>query len=286
MKKYTSFVPALGLTAAIFMPTLHASSFFDELLGSGVSHSSSYSRPDQHSSTNGLSESKAQSYVKSLIRSLHQAFAPYMKKKTLQALEESIRHNALNSGTTYQWTSNGKRFSTDLIDQVVASLVLQWIEESAYKYAYKKNHDRTFAMQVATSLRNNALARIDSRGALAFDALVVFIGSSMEKEVDRLLAQQHSSSESYSSSNTYAPKPSAPAQFQTASYDFKTYPSTECAVCYEDLTNHTRVFLKPCGHDMCKNCASTWFFTNNKKSCPQCRSTVDRDHLSFALATL
>ena len=61
--------------------------------------------------------------------------------------------------------------------------------------------------------------------------------------------------------------------------------STSCCICMElfEEVIIERLYLNPCGHDICEICALEWFFPNNildqQKPCPTCRSTIDFDVL-------
>lgn len=80
----------------------------------------------------------------------------------------------------------------------------------------------------------------------------------------------------------------APAQQQEEIQE-PHYESESCCVCLEnfDKINETsveRVIIRPCGHDICKNCARELFFGVTKaKTCPTCRATVDLDRLQMDL---
>ncbi len=63
------------------------------------------------------------------------------------------------------------------------------------------------------------------------------------------------------------------------------YASDECCVCLEDMTSSTRVFLWPCGHDMCRSCAKETHIARGIENCSKCRSAVDKRMLQYALNT-
>lgn len=72
---------------------------------------------------------------------------------------------------------------------------------------------------------------------------------------------------------------------QKLSMNAKVYASPSCCICLNDFGSAgcTRLFLKPCGHDMCINCAHDYFIVRNNSQCPQCRQTVDISVIRQAL---
>lgn len=64
----------------------------------------------------------------------------------------------------------------------------------------------------------------------------------------------------------------------------KLYPSSSCCICLNDFGSGTRqVFLRPCGHDMCADCARDFFIIRHNNTCPHCRQKVDVDALANIL---
>ncbi len=61
------------------------------------------------------------------------------------------------------------------------------------------------------------------------------------------------------------------------------YTSEDCCVCYDSFKDVQRVYLMPCGHDICRDCAQQWFFDQGKNSCPQCRAIIEKNDLRLAL---
>jgi hypothetical protein len=215
-------------------------------------------------------------------------------------LKNLILNNVLYSSYVYTWTTSGKYYSKDLIDQYISSAILEYIEDTSYNYAYKKTGDSRIAHKIADSMRNNALARMQRYGALDAESLAPFVGRALKRAVDDYLNQwqynvlYQAPSHQYQSFNyesTSYTQP--PAQSPEYEEEQKFYPSDTCCVCLESFDENnnnsvSRVFLQPCGHDMCKSCAYQWFFVPNRndaKTCPQCRGKVNLDKLSTDVAS-
>ncbi|MDP3889235.1 MAG: RING finger protein [bacterium] len=222
------------------------------------------------SSADGLTENQARSYINQCVASLELALRPHIRDNAhLEYLKKLITDNIYNAHL-YTYTSSGKRYQKDTIDQFISSAVVQYIEEKSYSYAYYKSKNNSVAKKIAESMRNNALATISNQGSINFESLAKFVGDSLVRAVDRAINHfdapyqiDYDNNDNYASQPSpeiyyEAPRPSAPP------LDEKLYPSEECCVCYESFDTAHRLFLKPCGHDICKRCALNWFWDNNK----------------------
>ncbi len=195
-------------------------------------------------------------------------------------------------------TPYGKRYSKDVIDQYISSAILEYIEDTSYRYALKQTNNSTVARKIAESMRNNALARIQKYGFLDAESLAPFVGSALKRAVREAINRydvphQHDyrPSDYNNRPPAYNPEYQEPKPAPAYSPDYqeeKLYPSEACCTCLESFDSVSRVFLKPCGHDICKDCAYQWFFVpnrNDNKTCPQCRSSVNLDKLSMDVAS-
>jgi hypothetical protein len=160
-------------------------------------------------------------------------------------------------------------------------------------------------------MRNNALARIQKYGALDFEALVEFVGDALKNAIKDKLGlyylPENTNSNSFATpaSNTNQNIPIAgvspvagvtpytePQQIATDPIaipveSIQLFPSDSCCSCLESFNVVERVFLYPCGHDICKSCAYSWFFNplSPHTTCPQCRAAVNLDKLSINIAS-
>lgn len=256
-------------------------------------------RPSSYGSL--LTERQAKNYVEQCIAALDHALRPHLKDRTLNRLKNLLLNNVLGNAQAYTWTSNGKFYNKDIVDQYINSALLEYIEDTSYNYAYKKTRDSRIARKIAESMRNNALARMQRYGALDAESLTPFVGRSLKRAVDDYINRfdtpyttpYQAPQQSYNYETVAIAYPRPPAQSPEYEEQEKFYPSDACCVCLESFDENNnnaigRVFLQPCGHDMCKNCAYQWFFVpsrNDAKTCPQCRSKVNLDKLSMDVAS-
>jgi len=111
----------------------------------------------------------------------------------------------------------------------------------------------------------------------------------MRIKYQQLLAQQKIAINAKAQQETVTTQKPQQAVVQKEVAAEPCYKSESCCVCLEnfDETNGTtvkRVFLRRCGHDICKNCAQQLFFGSTKATtCPQCRASVDRERLQLDL---
>ena len=239
-------------------------------------HSSRYDRYDRddYARRGLLTESQARSYIEQCIASLDHALRPHVRSYEVQQLTSAVKSALYNNRNISTWTSAGKRYKKDLIDQYINSAILEYIEKASYNYAYDRSGNRTIAKRVAESMRNNALARIAQAGALDADAITPFVGEELKKAVREAINRFDAPYD-----NNYRPSTSYTIHVNSGSKD-KFYPSDDCCVCYDSFSSTERVFLQPCGHDICKDCAESWFLKNHKSSCPYCRTTINKQRLS------
>lgn len=280
MKKMNSI---LTLSALLLLATPHIShanilsSLFNAIF-------STPQKPTTHAHT--FNENEARDYINQTIASLERALRSHMQSAELSNLKRLVQDNVRNAQYAYQhhysFTSAGKRYKKDIIDQFLSSAVLEYIEKTSYDYTYNCTYDHTIATRISTSMRNNALALIAQNSVLNFERLTPFVGHALERAITDMLAKNN---HSHNTSHHHAPtKPTAPtyhAPHPSAPPAEHVYTSDECVVCLENFGGETkRIYLKPCGHDMCKKCAFDWFFgATQKTECPQCRSSVNLHQL-------
>lgn len=234
-------------------------------------------------SNSTLTEKQARDYVNQLIASLDHAFRPYMKPHNLNQIKQSILDTIFMNEQAYTNDYYGKKYKKDLIDQYVNSGILEYIEKESYAYTYKKTKSAHVATRITESMRNNALAIIQQSNTIDFERLTPFVGHALKRAVREVLASSYNSYYHHQqSSNNNSPSYNA-----TPSQE-RLYPSQDCCSCFEKLTHYNRLFLKPCGHDMCKACAYQWFFVprrDDSKTCPQCRAKVNVNTIAHDLAS-
>ncbi len=304
-KKYLVII-AVALLGAY--TNMHAANWFNvffNLFSSQPTQQTTYA----HSNVNNadmLSEQQAIEYVHNIIASIGHALRPSIPGYELDNLKHTILRIVRSSSHVYKWTAAGKRYKKDMIDQYINSAMLEDIEKRSYEYAYQQTNNQTIASRISESMRNNALADIQKYNTLNGQALAPYFGDRLKQSIRSAINHYDVPSQyDYSNYNSqptpaYAPndytypQPSAPpadpddyaptAPSSTimndpANYDTTLYPSDECAVCYDELSPANRIFMHPCGHDMCKTCAREWFFSTNKATCPHCRTNVDKTKL-------
>ena len=248
--------------------------------------------------SNSMNERNAKNYIEQLVHSLNNALRPHMKHSKLKKLLQRIRNAVLNNRAVYQQTPYGKRYKKDMVDQYANGAILEFIEQRAYKIAYKKSGNHSIARRVSESMRNNALACIQQNDTVNFERITTFVGKSLKRAVRNAIntddvpyrpTYNNSYETSYTEPSTpsYSYQHSVPSAQAPPTYnhhepviDFEIYPSEDCCSCMESFDDVNRVFIKPCGHDICALCAQDWFFTNKNNTCPHCRTAADPTHLA------
>src|SRR5439155_23793330 len=122
---------------------------------------------------------------------LDYALRPHIKDRQLNRLKNLLLTNVLDNSRVYNWTSAGKLYNKEIVDQYINSALLEYIEDTSYNYAYKKTRDSRIARKIAESMRNNALARMQRYGSLDAESLTPFVGHTLKRAVDDYINQWH-----------------------------------------------------------------------------------------------
>lgn len=232
-----------------------------------VKPSSSYSQYSPPSSVTIFSAQRAREYVEHTVANFEMVLGTSLGRRAFAEFKRAIFDRI-----------NNKNFSSkDEVDQLILSAILEFIEETSYQYALQRTGNRDLARRVANSMLNNALAVIGRRIPVNAYDLAPFVGRALQEAVDfelatLLSAVHHAQQTHYASSSSSSPSHATPH-----------YETEDCCVCAESFNDVARVFLTPCGHDICKACARSWFFDQHKSTCPMCRATVDKTDLAKAL---
>lgn len=266
VKKQTLLI-AVGLLFTGMQSQLHAAGLFESL--ANFFNALATSTEDRAEPEYSLTRKQMESYLDFYIRSLDYAIRPNINSIELKKIRSDVDQAIRNSSNIYIWVHGIRFYNKDRIDQFILSALLEMIEKNSYNYAYDQEHNHRLAQKISESMRNNALACIQQSKLLDPEQLKPFFGydlkETIRKELNRFdVPFQH--------------------DYETSEQSSPLYPSDSCCICFDDFSYaKERVFLKPCGHDMCQLCALEWFFPGNlpdtTKTCPLCRSWVNIEKL-------
>ena len=159
-----------------------------------------------------------------------------------------------------QWSSH---IEEEAIQQILMNEIEKFVDQRSFETAIRKTKNPTIAAKVAKTIRDDLQKKYLAASFLSHGIFRNFIGKKLEQSAlacCKLFAETH----------------------QTINHH-DLYPSEDCCVCYDSFHAVDRIFLMPCGHDICPDCAREWFFDQRKNTCPQCRATVDMHDLRLAL---
>lgn len=194
-------------------------------------------------------------------------FYPNHTNPQLPGLAKSIVADILNSQNyDYEWSWSSLIYEVvypvDYVEQIIRGAILQYVMENSYTYA-REITSRENARRIADYIYNYLFNYCSQTATLSQGIFSGCIGTDLKNWVIQIYNQ---------STQGYNP---APVQ--------QYYPSLSCCICLEDFADVPRIFMTPCGHDICVACAERWFFTERKGSCPLCRQTVDKKALRLAI---
>lgn len=196
------------------------------------------------------SQRQVEEYVCNLVQSLRADLKPLMTTRQFE-----LFMNRITAAIQQSQFSN-----KDLVDQLMMSAVIEFVEEVAFESAYAQTNSKDIAQRIAESMRNNVMALIAKYAVINASIIKPFIGSALQQAISYELAQL------------------IPQEPQ--------YPSEDCCICYDTLTPASRVFLSPCGHDLCASCARDMFVIRNNDKCPLCRTVISKTKLQTSLNKL
>lgn len=139
--------------------------------------------------------------------------------------------------------------------------IITFVEQKSYDLALRRSKQEIVAENVKRRIRDEITRIVSESYELPPRSLSLFIGHALEEKVNALCEV-----------------------FVTPYHHTVTlYPSHECCVCLETLSNVNRIYLFPCGHDICKKCCQENFFTHGRSRCPICNQNVDIENLRQTL---
>ncbi len=224
-----------------------------------------------------LSRRQLEEYVDNYFASLGYELYPNVTQEELVSMKSAVTHTIDYAPDSYIWVSGVRFYDKNKVDGFILDAIIQNIEQTSYTIAYNNSYNSTLATKVSQSIRKSATSYIQKQSFLDAQKLKQFFGYGLTQLVRERINQIDMP---YQAPTTtyYTPVPSAPPLYESAS----------CCICMEPFSaSCERIYLKPCGHDICAGCALNWFFPTNTpdhtRTCPQCRSRVNFDALFNAL---
>lgn len=191
-------------------------------------------------------------------------FYPYNDNSELRQLTRIISKEIRASNTeTYEWHwdsfSYESAYSLDYVEQLLRGISIDYIKERSYDVA-KALYNHKVARHISSLVADDLLTTCSQLYELPSGIFAAYGAPAIRERIIQIYQWVHN-------------QPSAPQP------QVQIYPSKECCICYESFRDVPQIFLTPCGHDICVQCAERWFYTENKSSCPQCRQKVNKKAL-------
>ncbi len=139
----------------------------------------------------------------------------------------------------------------------------KFVNNKSYNTALYKTKNNAISQKVAKSILGELQKKHQSASFLFHGIFRNFIGNALKQKARECCNRFEQ-----------------PLQTQ---HHHDLYPSENCCVCFDSFKDVQRIYLMPCGHDICKVCAQQWFFDQRKNSCPQCRAITEKNDLRIAL---
>lgn len=223
-----------------------------------------------------LSRKQLEDYLDNYFASLGYELYPNITQDELTGMKSTVTNTIQYATDSYIWVSGVRFYDKNKVDGFILDAIIQSIEQSSYTIAYNQSYNSALATKVSQSIRKSAASYIQKQSFLDPQQLKQFFGYSLTQLVrDRINKIDIPYQQPYTPPVVYnTPKPTAPPVYESAS----------CCICLESFSaSYKRIYLKPCGHDICEGCALNWFFPadmpDRTRTCPHCRSSVNFDAL-------
>ena len=240
----------------------------------------------QYNTTYTLSHKQAQNYIDLYVVSLDNGLHPNASYNDIQNIRNKTNTAFNQSSTVFIWISGIRMYNKDMIDQFLLSAIIETVESNTYNYAFDQTRSTHTASKITQTIRTKLMKLIERKQVLDPQDLRPFFGYPLQQAIRTEIAHV-----SYQYNNTghsyHYPSYGSSGNIGSSGhhgYSGATYASRACCICFDTFGGATeRLFLKPCGHDICTMCALDYFFPNNlpdqTKKCPICRSWVNLEEL-------
>jgi hypothetical protein len=162
-----------------------------------------------------------------------------------------------------------KFFSEERTHEQALQEIISHIKNKVYSYAFDQTKNRDIANRTLNILEKELFNACATKKKLHN-----YFGLSLKKKVTntiKIIQKKHAAQLAAQRAERVkiqeiAAKVAASQQKQAPK---KFYPSDDCCICFTSLAAHNRLYLVPCGHDVCEKC-----YKKYKEKCAQCRAEV------------
>jgi len=184
-------------------------------------------------------------------------------RQDIQSIKEQV------CAVCYKPTAWERMFKSNIVRTVeevknkLLSGIIDFVEKQSYAHAYKRTDNIYIAQKVSKNLTNSVTSRILTKsGEFKVGALSYFVGQAFYQTINEQC------------NRFYTETPTLPERIVI------------CRMCKEGIVKSESISLFPCNHIVCKDCAETYYFTNNGiPRCPKCNQAVDLKNLHTKLNT-
>jgi len=153
-------------------------------------------------------------------------------------------------------TVRRKRWHEEKLKASIFGKIVTLLSKKSYEYALKKTGNPVIANIVKRTISSELISKIEANK----QSLAVYIGKDREIKIENIINQ-------IVDKESYQGRAAKPNQ----KVSFTTYPSNRCVRCLKSFKQVKRVYLYPCGHNICAQCLKS---CNSK--CPICRRRIER----------
>lgn len=159
--------------------------------------------------------------------------------------DDNLRH--------WDWFNWRTEYRVAEVQEAIHAHIVDYIEQQVRHIAWNYTHNNETIHQLVAHFSNEA-TRILTQSSHLNGKFVDFLYDKLQQKVWRMKERLDKEQK-----NSQSPR----------------YPSDQCCVCLEGFEHVQKVFLEPCGHDICAGCAHQLYFGHGHRTCSLCRRKVN-----------
>lgn len=207
-------------------------------------------KPQQsQKSGNILTEHQIKNYVQNIVESLFAGQDSQGQKSicnniTKKLVEKTVWEKSYNLPV--------ERTTQEVYQKTLGGIV-DYVERKSFDLAKIESGKYDTSVQISHLVRNELERIVTTAGTFDEGALKNFIGRDLEYKVRNLCYHYYS-----------------PQKV------IKRYDEKRCRICFNHYSSSLPwIYIIPCGHDICTQCAEAYFIFQNNQLCPVCKQPVD-----------
>ena len=159
-----------------------------------------------------------------------------------------------------------KEYSMEKLNNNTVKKIVEYISKKSQSYALLKTESENIAKKIKSQISKELTEKINTNSC----SLKEYISKTRELRIDNLI-NTHIDKDNTNKINKKRKKVAfVRSKIRKNSKNFTLYISQQCPVCHKSFKYVKRMFLLPCGHNICENCLNQY-----SSKCPVCGKKIE-----------